>query len=191
MDPLVWAALLLLVGLTLVICEVFIPSGGILGLLSVAALVTAVSLAFYHKGLEIGLLFVFVATVLVPAALALAFRYWPHTPMGRRLLLEVRSPRRSLARHARAAQAGATGWQTGRGQDVDAALRRGAGRRPHDRRHERRHVDRGRTAHPRGSGARQPRGRATGRGRRRTGGQRRSFASDRVAGHRFAGDSLA
>jgi membrane-bound serine protease (ClpP class) len=91
MDPLVWAALLLLVGLTLVICEVFIPSGGMLGLLSIAALVTSVSLAFYHKGLEIGLLFVFVATVLVPAALALAFRYWPHTPMGRRLLLDVRS----------------------------------------------------------------------------------------------------
>jgi membrane-bound serine protease (ClpP class) len=92
MDPLVWAALLLLVGLTLVICEVFIPSGGMLGLLSVAALVTAVSMAFYHKGLEVGLLFVFVTTVLVPAALAVAFRYWPHTPMGRRLLLDVRSP---------------------------------------------------------------------------------------------------
>ncbi len=91
MDPLVWSSLLLLVGLTLVICEVFIPSGGVLGLLSVSALVAAVSLAFYHKGVETGLLFLTVATVLVPAALALAFRYWPQTPMGRRLLLEVRT----------------------------------------------------------------------------------------------------
>jgi membrane-bound serine protease (ClpP class) len=91
MDPLVWSSLLLLLGLTLVICEVFIPSGGVLGLLSVAALVAGVSLAFYHKGIEIGLLFLTVATVLVPSALALAFRYWPQTPMGRRLLLDVRS----------------------------------------------------------------------------------------------------
>ncbi len=91
MDPLVWSSLLLLLGLTLVICEVFIPSGGVLGLLSVAALVAGVSLAFYNKGIEIGLLFLTVATVLVPTALALAFRYWPQTPMGRRLLLDVRS----------------------------------------------------------------------------------------------------
>ncbi|MEX2115163.1 MAG: NfeD family protein [Pirellulales bacterium] len=91
MDSLVWSSLLLLVGLALVICEVFIPSGGVLGLLSVTSLVAAVSLAFYHKGIEIGLLFLTVATVLVPTALALAFRYWPQTPMGRRLLLDVRT----------------------------------------------------------------------------------------------------
>ncbi len=91
MDPLVWSSLLLLLGLTLVICEVFIPSGGMLGMLSVAALVAGVSLAFYHKGIEVGLVFLTVATVLVPTALVLAFRYWPQTPMGRRLLLDVRS----------------------------------------------------------------------------------------------------
>lgn len=90
MDPLVWSSLLLLVGLTLVVCEVFIPSGGVLGLLAVSSLVASIALAFYHKGVEVGLLFLTVSVVLVPTALALAFRYWPQTPMGRRLLLDVR-----------------------------------------------------------------------------------------------------
>lgn len=88
-DPLIWSALLLLLGLTLVLLEVFVPSGGVLGLLSITALVSSISLAFYHKGIEVGLIFLAVAAVMVPTALALAFRYWPQTPMGRRLLLDV------------------------------------------------------------------------------------------------------
>ncbi len=89
MDPLVWSTLLLLLGLTLVLVEVFVPSGGVLGLLSVASLVASISLAFYHKGVEVGLIFLIVTSVGVPTALVLAFRYWPKTPMGRRLLLDV------------------------------------------------------------------------------------------------------
>ncbi|MGD9720884.1 MAG: NfeD family protein [Pirellulales bacterium] len=89
MDPLVWSALLVLLGLTLLMAEVFVPSGGILGLLSVGSIVAGIVLAFYHKGIEVGLIFVVVAAVMVPTVLAMAFRYWPKTPMGRRLLLEV------------------------------------------------------------------------------------------------------
>ena len=55
MDPLVWSALLLLVGLALVMVEVFIPSGGILGFLSIGSLVAGIVLAFYHRGTEVGL----------------------------------------------------------------------------------------------------------------------------------------
>jgi membrane-bound ClpP family serine protease len=89
MDPLVWCVLLLALGLALVCVEVFVPSGGILGFLSIASLVAGIVLAFYHRGAEVGFLFLTVTAVLVPVALALAFRYWPKTPMGRRLLLEV------------------------------------------------------------------------------------------------------
>ena len=46
MDPLVWAGLLLLLGLALVLTEVFIPSGGILGVVSFTAIVAAIALAF-------------------------------------------------------------------------------------------------------------------------------------------------
>ena len=91
MDPLVWSVLLLFVGLALVCVEVFVPSGGILGFLSIAALMSAIILAFYHRGIEVGFLFLTITAVAVPSALVLAFRYWPKTPMGRRLLLDLPS----------------------------------------------------------------------------------------------------
>ena len=84
MDPLAWSALLLLLGLILVIVEVFIPSGGILGVLSISSLAAAVVLAFYHRGAQAGFIFLAVVAVTVPTALGLAFRWWPHTPMGSR-----------------------------------------------------------------------------------------------------------
>jgi membrane-bound serine protease (ClpP class) len=91
MDPLVWSVLLLFLGLALVCVEVFVPSGGMLGFLAILSLMTGIILAFYHRGAEVGFLFLTVTAVAVPAALVLAFRYWPKTPMGRRLLLDVPS----------------------------------------------------------------------------------------------------
>lgn len=91
MDPLVWSVLLLFLGLALVCVEVFLPSGGVLGFLSIASLMAGIVLAFVHRGSEVGLIFLLVTAVAVPTALVLAFRYWPKTPMGRRLLLEVPS----------------------------------------------------------------------------------------------------
>ncbi|NCX97554.1 MAG: nodulation efficiency protein NfeD, partial [Planctomycetia bacterium] len=38
MSPLVWILMLVALGLTLVLLEVFVPSGGVLGLLAVLAL---------------------------------------------------------------------------------------------------------------------------------------------------------
>jgi membrane-bound ClpP family serine protease len=89
MDPLVWAALLLLVGLILLVGEVFVPSGGVLGVLSVLSLGAGIVMAFYHRGIEAGVVFLTITAVVVPIALTSAFRWWPHTPMGRRLLLDV------------------------------------------------------------------------------------------------------
>lgn len=89
MDPLVWSALLLLLGLTLVIVEVFIPSGGVLGFLSIGSLMAGIFLAFYHHGYQAGFLFLGLTAIAVPTALVFAFRWWPKTPMGRRLLLDV------------------------------------------------------------------------------------------------------
>jgi len=89
MDPLFWSVMLLVLGLVLVCAEVFVPSGGILGFLSIVSFLSGILLAFYHRGAEAGLLFLVVTGVAIPAALSVAFRYWPKTPMGRRLLLEV------------------------------------------------------------------------------------------------------
>jgi len=89
MDPLVWSALLLLLGLALLFAEVFVPSGGVLGFLSIVSLVSGVIWAFYYRGPQAGFLFLVMTVVLAPVALVAAFRWWPKTPMGRRLLLDV------------------------------------------------------------------------------------------------------
>ncbi len=87
--PLVWSIVLMLLGLALVMLEVFIPSGGILGFLSIASLIAAIWMAFYHGGQRVGFAFVVVAALGVPGVLILAFKWWPHTPMGKRLLLDL------------------------------------------------------------------------------------------------------
>ena len=89
MDPLVWSIVLMLFGLALVMLEVFLPSGGILGFLSISSLAAAIILAFYHHGAQVGFVFVLVTAVAVPAVVVVAFKWWPHTPMGKRLLLDL------------------------------------------------------------------------------------------------------
>lgn len=89
MDPLFWSIILLVAGLVLIMLEVFVPSGGVIGFLAVCALTASIATAFYNRGLEIGLIFILIAGVTIPAVLATAFRYWPHTPFGKRVLLEV------------------------------------------------------------------------------------------------------
>ena len=88
MDPLIWSIVLMLLGLLLLVAEVFVPSGGVLGFLSIAALVSSIVLAFY-RGVEVGLVFLAVAAVGAPTILFLALQWWPYTPMGRRLLLDI------------------------------------------------------------------------------------------------------
>jgi membrane-bound ClpP family serine protease len=88
MDPLIWAGILLAFGLSATALELFIPSGGVLGLLSLVCLLSAVGLAF-HQNTWAGMGFLAAVVVGVPCVLGLAVRWWPSTRMGRRLLLEV------------------------------------------------------------------------------------------------------
>lgn len=86
MTAAVWVVVLLLIGLSVIVLEVFIPSGGILGFVSVTALVAALAMAFMHLGVGAGLAVLAFLVVAVPAVLALAFRWFPETPLGRRVL---------------------------------------------------------------------------------------------------------
>jgi membrane-bound serine protease (ClpP class) len=86
MEPLVWAALLLVLGMLLVMLEVFVPTAGILGFLSVTSILTGIGLAFYNGGLTVGFGFLFGTAVVLPIVLGLAFRWFPETPIGKRLL---------------------------------------------------------------------------------------------------------
>lgn len=86
MTPLVWILLLLLVGLALIMLEVFVPSGGVLGLLAVLALGAGVVMAFVEQGMAAGLGALAGVFVAVPIVLVLAFQWFPATPLGRRVL---------------------------------------------------------------------------------------------------------
>jgi membrane-bound ClpP family serine protease len=86
MNTLLWVVSLLLLGLGVMVLEVFVPSGGILGFVSIAALVAAVATAFLEQGATAGMASLAVVVVAVPAVLASAFRWFPETPLGRRVL---------------------------------------------------------------------------------------------------------
>lgn len=87
LDPVVWAAVLMLVGVSLAVLEIFVPSGGAIGFLAIVSVLSAIGLAFY-RGPWYGLSFLGAAVVALPAVLIAAFQYWPDTPVGRRVLLE-------------------------------------------------------------------------------------------------------
>ena len=88
LDPLVWSVLLMLVGCVVLVLEVFIPSGGLLAVISAAAFVGSIVIAF-QRGPVTGFTFVMSTVVAVPLVLALAFHYWPKTKIGKAFLGEL------------------------------------------------------------------------------------------------------
>jgi membrane-bound ClpP family serine protease len=88
MDPWVWAVLLLAVGLGLAVLEVFFPSAGVLAFLSLVAMLGAIIMGF-KQGAGAGVGILATAVILVPIVVILAFKVWPHTSMGRQVLLQA------------------------------------------------------------------------------------------------------
>lgn len=86
MDPLAWSICLLIAAIALIVLELFIPSGGLLSFLSAVAVVASVVVAF-SAGPRTGFLMLIVVGVVVPAILASAVRWWPHTPIGQLILI--------------------------------------------------------------------------------------------------------
>ncbi|NIL96562.1 MAG: hypothetical protein GTO53_04040 [Planctomycetales bacterium] len=89
MSSMVWAVILMVVGLALVVLEIFIPSGGILGFLAISAVFASIFVAFTSGGTAAGVLFVVIAIIGMPSAFLLALKWLPRTPIGRRLMLGI------------------------------------------------------------------------------------------------------
>jgi membrane-bound ClpP family serine protease len=83
-----WAPLLLLLGLLLIAIEFLIPSGGLIAATAVVALVAAVVLAFTESS-SFGITMSVITVVLVPVVLGGMVRLWPYTPLGRRMLTRL------------------------------------------------------------------------------------------------------
>ncbi len=78
---------LLVLGLALVVAEVFFPSMGILGLIAGGSILLGLIIAFEEGGMLAGWLLVVGIAVAVPVVLRGAFRVLPRLPFGRRMLL--------------------------------------------------------------------------------------------------------
>ena len=82
-----WPVALLVASVLLLVMEVTIPSGGILGVLGVLAVLGSIVAAFLKVGVTAGIAFISVFAVLIPAMVFLLVRIWPMTPMGKRILI--------------------------------------------------------------------------------------------------------
>lgn len=91
MSTLAWPLLLLAFGLLLLIVEVFVPSGGLIGLLAFSCMVLSLWKAF-HQSTDLGLKFLLADFLLVPLAGVLAVYLWPRTPLAKRAFLRPPTP---------------------------------------------------------------------------------------------------
>lgn len=85
MEPYFWPILLLILGILLVFLEVFVPSGGILGLLAGCSVLASIVVAF-SDGFVTGTVMLAIAILVVPVVIASAVKWWPHTPLGKLVL---------------------------------------------------------------------------------------------------------
>ncbi len=85
-NALLWPAICLLVGLILILAEILIPSGGLLGLSACVFLGASLWLAF-SKSWNLGFTYLGALAVSIPLMLCFAIYLWPRTPMGKWLSL--------------------------------------------------------------------------------------------------------
>jgi membrane-bound ClpP family serine protease len=93
MDPLVWAVVLLLLGVALLVLELFVPSGGVIGFLAAASVLGSMFMAFRHENTTVGVSFVIAEIVFVSLAAAAALKYWPDTTLGKRIVPDLPTDR--------------------------------------------------------------------------------------------------
>lgn len=85
-----WALFALIgAGLFAIVVEIFVPAMGLIGAAGGIAIVAAVVTAFVEHGAGAGMAAFVTALVAVPAVLALLFRAFPHSIVGRRLILKT------------------------------------------------------------------------------------------------------
>lgn len=83
---LTYAIVFLLAGIIILIVEFFVPSHGMLGVISTLSILGSIAAAFNHSVVA-GLGFLITALIVVPVMLVVAIQYWPETPLGKRILI--------------------------------------------------------------------------------------------------------
>ncbi|MBC7782850.1 MAG: NfeD family protein [Burkholderiales bacterium] len=85
---LIWFCILLALAIVMLVSEIFLPSGGVLGVVGLLCLLAAVIICFFINrwlgaGVSLALL------VITPFAVAGAMNVWQRTPIGRRMILKT------------------------------------------------------------------------------------------------------
>lgn len=77
---------LLLLGLGILVLELFVPSGGILGVLAALSFAGSIAVAFLADP-RFGGIMLTAAAILIPCLIGLGVHWWPNTPLGRLILI--------------------------------------------------------------------------------------------------------
>ncbi len=85
-DPIVVAILLYIAAVGLALIDTYVPSAGMLVVLSFVAAVGSIMFGF-RAGTTAGMTMLTLVAASVPILAIVALRIWPHTPIGRRIVL--------------------------------------------------------------------------------------------------------
>lgn len=86
MEAFFWPLMLILLGVILLVLELFVPSGGALGVFAAIAFIAAVGVGYYENP-YVGTTSLGMIAVLLPIFLAVFAHLWPKTPIGKLMLL--------------------------------------------------------------------------------------------------------
>src|SRR5207244_9957069 len=90
------AYVLIAAGFLLMVAELFIPSGGILSVLSACGIIVGVALTFMYRT-QTGLWTLLGVGIALPVFIATLLHYWPKTPIGKRFFLTAPSEDATVA----------------------------------------------------------------------------------------------
>ncbi len=83
MSELTVLLVLYLVGMLILLAEIFIPSHGILSIAGIGFLVVAIVKTFQYGGQNAGVIAILACMVILPALAFVAIKYWHRTPIGK------------------------------------------------------------------------------------------------------------
>src|SRR5260370_7410286 len=96
MDNLVLAYTLVILGLVRLAAELFLPTGGILFVLAIGALVVGVAMPFASSTSR-GMVTLISVFIIIPILGPILIHYWPKTPLGKRFFLAAQNEDDTLA----------------------------------------------------------------------------------------------
>jgi membrane-bound serine protease (ClpP class) len=74
-------------GILAILAEAFLPTAGVLGAAGLGCIIASIVVVYRRFGSLAGSLYLAAAAVLIPALIALYFKFFPRSPMGRWLLI--------------------------------------------------------------------------------------------------------